>query len=56
MQQRSAFTALIVGINQPEVNVAIFAFLLNFVWELWQLPLYEGIASSRIGKTSKAAP
>jgi hypothetical protein len=32
-------------LDQPEFNVAIFAFLLNFVWEMWQLPLYEGIAS-----------
>lgn len=27
----------------PEVNVAIFAFLLNFVWELWQVPFCEGM-------------
>lgn len=25
----------------PEVNVAVFAFLLNFVWELWQVPFFE---------------
>src|SRR5680860_183399 len=30
----------------PEVNVAIFAFLLNFVWEIWQMPLYEATANS----------
>lgn len=24
----------------PEVNVAIFAFLLHFVWEFWQTPFY----------------
>ncbi len=24
----------------PEVNVAIFAFLLNFVWEMWQIPFF----------------
>lgn len=25
----------------PELNVAIFGFLLNFVWEMWQIPFYE---------------
>ena len=24
----------------PELNVAIFAFLLNFVWEMWQVPFF----------------
>lgn len=45
MYQRSAFGTPIFGMNQPEANVAVFAFLLNFVWEMWQLPLYDGIAS-----------
>jgi hypothetical protein len=27
----------------PEVNVAIFAFLLNFVWEMWQVPFFARI-------------
>lgn len=27
----------------PELNVAIFAFLLNFVWEMWQIPFYEAM-------------
>jgi len=27
----------------PEVNVAIFAFLLNLVWEFAQVPLFEGM-------------
>lgn len=27
----------------PEFNVAIFAFLLNFVWEMWQVPFFENI-------------
>lgn len=25
----------------PEMNLAIFAFLLNFVWEMWQVPFFE---------------
>lgn len=29
----------------PEVNLAIFAFLLHFVWEMLQVPLYEGMAT-----------
>jgi hypothetical protein len=28
-------------IGVPEVNVALFAFLLNFVWEFWQTPFYR---------------
>lgn len=27
----------------PEVNIAIFAFLLNFVWEMWQVPFFQQI-------------
>ena len=30
----------------PELHVAIFAFLLNFVWEFWQVPFYRGLASA----------
>lgn len=30
----------------PELNVAIFAFLLNFVWEFWQVPFYADMPSS----------
>ena len=30
----------------PEFNVAIFSFLLNFVWEMWQAPFYEGLTGS----------
>ena len=30
----------------PEFNVALFAFLLNFPWELWQAPLFEGMAAT----------
>lgn len=28
----------------PEFNVALFAFLLNLPWELWQVPLFERMA------------
>lgn len=31
--------------NWPETNVALFAFLLNLPWELWQIPLFKGVAS-----------
>lgn len=30
----------------PEFNVALFAFLLNLPWELWQAPLFEGMAAA----------
>ncbi|MEO6227872.1 MAG: hypothetical protein ABIO61_08490 [Thermomonas sp.] len=29
----------------PELNVAIFSFLLNFVWEMWQIPFFAAAAS-----------
>jgi len=28
-------------LNSPELHISIFAFLLNFVWELLQMPLFE---------------
>jgi len=31
--------------NWPETNVALFAFLLNLPWEMWQISLFEGVAS-----------
>ncbi len=30
----------------PEFNVALFAFLLNLPWELWQAPLFERMAAA----------
>ena len=33
-------------VNLPEVNVVIFAFLLNFVWEFWQVPFFAGMSSA----------
>ena len=29
-------------LNAPELHISIFAFLLNFVWELLQMPLFAG--------------
>ena len=31
--------------NWPETNVALFAFLLNLPWEMWQIPLFKGMPS-----------
>ena len=31
-------------LNAPELHISIFAFLLNFVWELLQMPLFTGFA------------
>lgn len=28
-------------LDLPELNVAVFAFLLNFVWEMWQVPFWR---------------
>lgn len=28
----------------PELNFALFAFLLNYVWEMLQIPFYAGVA------------
>lgn len=33
-------------IDAPETNVAIFAFLLNLVWELAQVPLFAGMPTA----------
>lgn len=32
--------------NTPELNVALFAFLLNFVWEFWQVPFFQAISDA----------
>ncbi len=31
-------------LNAPEFHIVIFAFLLNFIWELVQMPLFAGAA------------
>lgn len=28
-------------LKAPEANIAAFAFLLNFPWEIWQMPLFR---------------
>lgn len=33
-------------LNLPEVNIVIFSFLLNFVWEFWQVPFFAGMSSA----------
>ena len=30
----------------PEINVVIFSFLLNFVWEIWQAPFFVGMSDA----------
>ncbi len=30
----------------PDLHVVIFAFLLNFVWEFWQVPFYRDMPSA----------
>jgi len=35
-------------LNAPELHILIFAFLLNFVWELLQMPLFAGFSLSSI--------
>ena len=32
-------------VDVPEFNVAIFSFLLNFVWEMWQISFYVAMPS-----------
>jgi hypothetical protein len=31
-------------LDAPEFNVVVFSFLLNFVWEYWQVPFFRGMA------------
>ncbi|MDP9369136.1 MAG: hypothetical protein M3Q03_12805 [Chloroflexota bacterium] len=33
-------------VNLPELHVVLFAFLLNFVWEFWQVPFYQDLPSA----------
>ena len=33
-------------LDLPELNIASFAFLLNFVWEFWQVPFYQDMPSA----------
>ena len=38
----------------PEFNVAVFALLLNFAWEILQAPLYAGMADMPHAQVTKA--
>ncbi len=44
MQHESIYTVTSIStnkiLNAPELHISIFAFLLNFVWELLQMPLF----------------
>ena len=40
----AASRAVVAVTGSPEFNVATFALLLNFVWEMLQAPLYVGMA------------
>jgi hypothetical protein len=48
MQHESIHTMISINtnkiLNAPELHISIFAFLLNFVWELLQMPLFAGFA------------
>ena len=30
-------------LSAPEIYISIFGFLLNFIWEVWQVPLFQGM-------------
>ena len=32
------------SLKTPEFNVVVFSFLLNLVWEYWQVPFFRGMA------------
>lgn len=40
--------------DTPEFNVAVFALLLNFAWEILQAPLYVGMAEMPHAQVTKA--
>ena len=48
---RASWRAVVAS---PEANVATFALLLNFPWEILQAPLYDGMASSSHATVTKA--
>lgn len=41
-------------LNRPDLNVVVFAFLLNFVWEFWQVPFYRDLPSASHWEAIKA--
>jgi hypothetical protein len=38
-----------VVVDLPELNIAIFAFLLSFPWEILQSPFFQGMTAARHG-------
>ena len=46
MCRKMAQTRPVVFTKTPEANIAIFALLLNFPWEILQAPLYGGMAEA----------
>ena len=50
----AASRAVGVVTGSPEFNVAIFALLLNFAWEILQAPLYAGMAGMPHAQVTKA--
>jgi hypothetical protein len=41
-------------IDSPEINLAIFALLLNFAWEVLQAPMYAGMAGMPHAQLTRA--
>ena len=35
------------ALNAPEIQIAIFALLLNLPWEFWQSPFFAGLAHAQ---------
>ena len=33
-------------LENPELNLGFFSFLLHFVWEMWQVPFFAGMPST----------
>lgn len=38
-----SLTRLGHALQNPEANFLLFSYLFNFVWEMWQMPFYEGM-------------
>ena len=41
-------------LDTPEFNIAVFAFLLNFIWEMLQVPFFNNMASAEHWPTTLA--
>jgi hypothetical protein len=47
MADHGAKTRWHVVLNLPELNMAMFTFLLNLVWEMLQIPFFRGMTEAR---------